>query len=458
MRQDMMSIPRRALHRLVLGVPALILPHRATAQVIDVGTGGTFGSLVTVPWGSLRPGDEVVLRPGSYSLPAVITSRGTPERPIVVRSAPGAVVRTSIVLDGARHVNLNGLVIERTRHSGVIVRRGSAFITIEGCTVRQCGLGLWIGDGAGGGHRFIDNLLHDNQTHGVAIDVINAPVGEETLISGNRIARNVMHGIEINGNRYIVEKNVVWDNGHGLSGTSGIHTFARDARQDAGKDNIIRYNIVWGQKETTGQDGNGIQLDQWCDRNQVYFNLCFGNDGAGIVLFDAAQNRVDNNTLYDNMQDSGGRHAYKADLVLASDFTKNVDHVFDNVLRNNLVVTRRAPVACVYVDPFAARRTREMAGNLYHHAGNGTAFVWNAVRLAGLAAWNAAKPGGPDLSADPMFVDPQRLLADPPDPAGLRPRLPATRTGSTANGAAATRDLLGAALTLPPIGALQPTV
>ena len=197
----MMSIPRRALHRLVLGVPALILPHRATAQVIDVGTGGTFGSLVTVPWGSLRPGDEVVLRPGSYSLPAVITSRGTPERPIVVRSAPGAVVRTSIVLDGARHVNLNGLVIERTRHSGVIVRRGSAFITIEGCTVRQCGLGLWIGDGAGGGHRFIDNLLHDNQTHGVAIDVINAPVGEETLISGNRIARNVMHGIEINGNR-----------------------------------------------------------------------------------------------------------------------------------------------------------------------------------------------------------------------------------------------------------------
>ncbi len=448
---------RRGLHRLALATPALLLGQRATAQVIDVGTGGTFGSLATVPWATLRPGDEVVLRPGAYSLPTVITARGTAERPIVVRGGPGVSIRTSIVMEGARHVRLEGLLIERARHSGVILRRGAAFITVSGCTVRQCGLGLWIGDGAGGGHRFLDNFLHDNQTHGVAIDVINAAVGEETLIAGNRIARNVMHGIEINGNRYIVENNLVWDNGHGLSGTSGIHTFAKDARQDAGKDNIIRYNVVWGQKETTGQDGNGIQLDQWCDRNQVYFNLCFGNDGAGIVLFDAAQNRVDNNTLYDNMRDSGGRHAYKADLVLASDFTKNVDHVFDNVLRNNLVVTRRPANACVYVDPFAARRTRDMTGNLYFHAGQGTTFVWNAVRLANLAAWNAAKPGGPDLSADPMLADTQRLASDPPDPAGLRPRLAATRVGSPLSGVTVTRDLLGTVLASPPIGALQPT-
>ncbi len=454
----MIDISRRVLlgEVLILGLPALILPHRAEAAVVDVGTGAAITSLATVPWATLRPGDEVVLRPGTYSLPVVITSRGTAERPIVVRGVPGAVVRTSIVMEGARHVRLEGLVIERTRHSGVIIRRGSAFITVAGCIVRQSGLGLWIGDGAGGGHRFLDNFLHDNQTHGVAIDVINAPLGEETLIAGNRIARNAMHGLEINGNRYIVENNLVWANGHGLSGTSGIHTFARDAQQDAGKDNIIRYNVVWGQKETTGQDGNGIQLDQWCDRNQVYFNLCFGNDGAGIVLFDAALNRVDNNTLYDNMLDSGGQHAYKAELVLASDFTKNVDHVFDNVLRNNLVVTRRPPIACVYVDPFAARRTREMAGNLFHHAGGGTTFVWNAVRLAGLAAWNAAKPGGPDFSADPQFTDPQRLAADPPDVAGMRPRLAATRAGRTLAGVSAMRDLLGAALASPPIGALLP--
>ncbi|WP_431284861.1 right-handed parallel beta-helix repeat-containing protein [Humitalea sp. 24SJ18S-53] len=452
----MMKISRRGLQVMALALPALTLARHAQAAVIDVGTGGRYASLATVPWATLRPGDEVVLRAGTYSLPTVITARGTAAQPIVVRALPGAIIRESIVFDGAQHVRLDSLFIERTRHSGVIIRRASSFITVAGCTIQNCGLGIWIGDGAGGGHRLIDNTLQDTQTHGIAVDVVNAPLGQETLIAGNRVARNAMHGMEINGNRYIVEGNIVWDNGHGLSGTSGIHTYSKDAAQASGSDNIIRYNIVWGQKETTGQDGNGIQLDQWCDRNQVYFNICFGNDGAGIVLFDAAECRVDNNTLFDNMRDSGGQHAYKADLVLASDFTKNVNHTYDNVLRNNLVVTLRRNIASVYVDPFASSRTREMAGNMFHHAGGGTTFVWNATRLANLAAWNAAKPGRPDLSADPRFVDPQRLALAPPEATGLRPRLAATRSGLALADMPPTRDLLGAALTALPIGALLP--
>lgn len=452
----MHDIGRRAACTLGLAAPALLLPHRAEATVFDVGPGARITSLTGVPWTSLRPGDEVVLRPGVITAPfIIIPARGAPDRPIVVRGQDGAIIRGSLVMEGAQHVRLENLVIERTPHSGVIIRRGASHITVQGCTVRHSGLGLWIGEGAGGGHRLLDNHLHDTQTHGIAIDVVNAPAGQETLIAGNRVARNVMHGMEINGNRYIVERNIVWDNGHGLSGTSGIHTFARDARQDAGKDNIIRYNIVWGQKETTGQDGNGIQLDQWCDRNQVYFNLCFGNDGAGIVLFDAAQNRVHNNTLIDNMHDSGGRHAYKADLVLASDYTKNVDHTTDNVLRNNLVLTRRAANACVYVDPFTSRNTREMAGNLYHHAGGGRHFVWNRNPVATLAAWNALKPGGPDLSMDPLLTDIARLAGETPDAAGARPRLAALARGLPID-IPAPRDLLGTALSTPPVGALLP--
>jgi len=94
------------------------------------------------------------------------------------------------------------------------------------------------------------------------------------------VYRNGMHGMEINGNRYIIEHNIVWENGIGLSGTSGIHIFAKDKQQGTGQFNIIRYNTISGQKETDGQDGNGIQLDEWCDNNQIYFNVTFANDGA----------------------------------------------------------------------------------------------------------------------------------------------------------------------------------
>jgi len=141
--------------------------------------------------------------------------------------------------------------------------------------------------------------------------------------------------------------------------------------------------------------------------------------------------------------------------VLASDFTKNVDHSFDNVLRNNLVLTRRPANACVYVDPFTSRRTREMAGNLYHHAGGGQHFVWNRNNVPSLAAWNALKPGGPDLSADPLLADIARLAGETPDAGGARPRLASLARGLPIS-MPVPLDLLGTALTGPPVGALLP--
>ncbi len=442
---------RHLIGHLPIATPVLFSAWSAAAATIEVGAGASVSTPARIPWSSLAPGDEVVLRSGNHTEMMVVTARGTAARPIVIRAQPGAVLASTVVFEGAQHVRLEGLTIQRSRLSGVIIQRGSVGVTVQDCTVRDCGLGIWIGDGAGGAHRLIGNTLIDNQTHGVAIDVINAPIGQEGLIAGNRVARNGMHGMELNGNRYIVEGNLVWDNGLKLSGTSGIHTYCKDPQQDAGRDNIIRYNMVWGQRETTGQDGNGIQLDQWCDRNQVYFNICFANDGAGIALFDSSDNFVANNTLYDNMRDSGGRHAYKADLVLASDYTRNVDHVANNIIRNNLVVTRRRGIASIYVDPFG-RRSREIAGNHVHHVGSEVPLVWNRNRVADLRAWNAAKPGGPDAQGDPQLRDTALLARQPPDAEGLRPRL--ALAGLPLPEGIAQRDFLGVAWTTPPIGAL----
>jgi len=427
----------------------------ARAQTVDVGPDRGIRTPSAVPWTTLRPGAEVVIRAGTYREPIVIGSQGSAAQPIVVRGEGTVIIENSIVLHGARHVVLRNLQIQNAQYPGFVIRAGASFVTVQDSVVRNSALGIWIGEGAGGGHRLLNNTLHDTRTHGIAIDVVNAPAGQETLIAGNRVYRNAMHGMEINGNRYIIENNVVWENGIGLSGTSGIHLFAKDARQGTGRFNVIRYNTVSGQRETTGQDGNGIQLDQWCDDNQVYFNVTFANDGAGIVLFDAANNIVANNTLYDNMRDSGGKHAYKADFVIASDFTKNVDHSFGNVVRNNLIYTIRPTNYSIYVDRFSARNTKEISNNvLYHADSTRNRFFWDGNTGRDIAAWNRLKPGGPDHDYDPMLADPALASRDLAGSRGLMPRRgsPVANAG-IAVPSLALRDVAGVAMAKLPIGA-----
>lgn len=451
--QAAVRLPTAVLFASLLALAAS--PTSAIAKQVEVGPGKAIHNPSAVPWSTLQPGDEVVIFPGSYADPLIITSQGNAGQPIVVRGEGNVVINNSVVMEGAAHVVVRGLAIRNARHSGFILRRGANYVTIRDSSVANSGLGIWIGDGSLGRHQLLNNDLWENRTHGIAIDVINLEAGEETLISGNTISRNVMHGIEINGNRYIVERNVVRDNGTGLSGTSGIHVFAKSPKQGTGLYNVIRYNITSGQKETTGQDGNGIQLDQWCDYNQVYFNISMDNDGAGIVLFDAANNLVANNTLVGNMIDRGKRHAYKADLVIASDYTKNVDHAYGNTIVNNLVYTTRLGVRPVYVDRFGASRMKMFGNNiLFRESSSGPLFFWAGTSGSDIEAWNKLKPGPPDFGADPQLTDVARAKADVTAWRGLIPRVGSYAASSgIGTGLEIQSDMTGAILTPWPIGA-----
>ncbi len=427
------------------------LPCAACAAVYEVWSPGD------VPWSQLAPGDRVVLH-GTLAGPIVIRGRGSPDRPIVVSAAPGSVVKGAVVIEDARHIVVDGLTVRDSPQAAFILRDGAEAITIRNSQASASAIGIWIGAGAGGDHRILDNVVHDNQGDGIAIDVINASPGQETVIAGNQVFRNGIHGVEINGNHYIVEHNIVHDNGFATSGASGIHTYAKDATEDAGKHNIIRYNISYGNIDRSAQDGNGIQLDQWCDDNQVYFNLAFDNDGAGIVLFDAANNVIENNTLYGNMRDPGRSHAYKADLVVASNYTKNVDHAFGNVLRNNLVQALQAGHYAIYVDSFSSRHMKAIGGNDFVHADEGSPlFFWAGQRGRDMAYWNTLKPGAPDVSIVPRFLDPGR----PFDPVTRRSGLelqagsPLAAAGVAGSSPAVT-DLAGARLNQLPVGAFGP--
>ncbi len=411
---------RRGIIRLGLLVLLAAPSGGATAATYDVGPGQPVASPTQVP--PLAPGDRVVLH-GALSGPITVPSRGTREQPIVISGAPGSTIDGSVVLEGARHVVLERLTIRHSHYPGIVLRAGAADDTVRDNTVSETGLGIWIGSGAGDGHHILGNTVHDNSGDGIAIDRINAALGRETVIAGNHVFHNGIHGIEINGNRYIVEHNIVHDNGFATYGASGIHVFAKDAREDTGKHNVIRYNVSYHNTDRQMQDGNGIELDQWCDDNEITFNLAFGNDGAGIVLFDAADNLVANNTLFGNMRDPGHTHVFNGDLVVASDATKHVDHAAGNTLRRNLVVATDSRHYAIYVDGYASRHTKEIAGNnLVQQAEGGRLYFWKGETGRDVARWNALKPGAPDFSAPPDFANP----ATPYDPAtgrsGLVPR------------------------------------
>lgn len=396
----------------------------------------TVARLADVPFSALGPGSTVIVRAGTYDGPVYVAARGSAEASVTIKAAPGAAptLTDSVVFENAVYVTVIGLTVRGARNSGFILRRGSAHVTVSGSTVAGSGLGIWIGDGAGAGHRITGNTLADNETHGIAVDVINAPPDDPSYILANTVTGNGIHGLEINGSGYVVEGNRVSGNGTRVSGTSGIHVFAKDADQDAGDRNTIRYNLVTGQHETTGQDGNGIQVDQWCDGNTVAFNVAAGNDGAGINLFDAARNTVVNNTVVGNMRDPGGRHVYRGEIVIASDYTRSIDRASDNRVLNNLVVSTRRDVAAIAVEATTVDNGNRIGPNLLANTMGGSLYLWGTAR----ADDGARLPLGaaaPDLVAAPRFVDPASPMAG-----GLALAAAPARPGLALG---ATRDITG---------------
>jgi parallel beta-helix repeat protein len=433
---------------LALLLPVLAACNPADAQsrqsiLVDPAGGSlpgyrTVARLADVPFASLGPGSSVLVRGGTYGDVVTIGARGTADVPVTVAAEAGTrpVLSNSVVFENAAYVTVTGLTVRGAANSGFIIRRGSSHVTVEGATVTQSGLGIWIGDGAGSGHRITGNTVADNKTHGVAVDVINAPAEDPTFILSNTVTGNGIHGMEINGSGYVVEGNRVSGNGVALSGTSGIHVFARDADQDAGDRNTIRYNIVTGQKETTGQDGNGIQIDQWCDGNVVAFNVAADNDGAGLNLFDAASNLVANNTATGNMRDSGGRHVYRGEIVLASDYTKNVDRTAGNRVLNNIAYATRPGVAAIVVEATTTDNGNAIGPNFIGSAAGGPLYRWG-TKATGDGAGLPLHGQGPDLSGPPAFRDPQTPMTG-----GLALTAPPARAGIPLG---ATRDLAGRA-------------
>lgn len=370
-------------------------------------------TMMEVPWARLAPGSRVIVSSGNYDGVTTITSHGTQASPITVAAADAAhppVLGNSVDLQGAAWVQVSGLVVQSPDFAGFVIRQASHHVTVADSAVHGAPIGISITDGAGIGNRLLRNTVTDSATQGISVEV-NADPAERSLIQRNEVLRSGQHGIELRASHYQVESNIVSASGQASGGTSGIHVFSGGPLEDSGDDNLIRYNRSYANVDGVAVDGNGIELDQWCDANLVAYNLAWGNDGAGVIVFDGKDNAIVGNTTYGNGLDSGHTHVALGEIILNA---TSAGAVTGNRVWNNLLASTHDGVPALYVDSRALAGANAIGANLYANSATGGALVrWGDGTLLRTAAAIDAATGAAGSAVDaPSFADASQPLRD----------------------------------------------
>jgi parallel beta-helix repeat protein len=392
---------------LILLAGALSTPVGAT--VFTVGPDKTFATPEQIEWSEVHPGDKVVIYPGTY--PSLLGTgnsmalngvKGTAAKPITVEASSAASIPKLdagiVITGGSEFVTLSNLDVSRPvtqQYAAVVVQGSAANIVLSGLNVHDSFVGVEFTE-TGLQNVLRTSQIYDNLKHGVTAAPTNtafvANAGHRSLMTGNVIHDNGAHGIEITGSYWTVEHNRVTHNGGSVHGTSGIHIYSSTdvSSPHECSHNVISYNYLTGQQDLDGTDGNGIQVDDFCDYNTMAFNVLWANAGAGISVLDSMGNVVFSNTSYSNATDTGRVHKYpgvfRGEIILGSmaNLCSNPNvlpsrcHVAagrssGNVVQNNLVVSGQSAVPGVFVSPNAAKQNSNyLYQNMYHTLGSST--------------------------------------------------------------------------------------
>ncbi|MBQ0937715.1 right-handed parallel beta-helix repeat-containing protein [Ideonella paludis] len=426
-------------------------------------------------WSFFQPGDVLVIYPAANgaawlptgslgSAPAlnIDSARGTAMAPIKVMGAAGQVVKLGQglnITNGTQHLQVSGLDITDPRpgRHAVVIDGGSSDIVLRANRIHDAALnGLNITPAAG--PRLLigpDNVLANNRGNGAAIGAsgLNPITGAlGSYFTGNTVTGNGRHGVSSEASYWSIERNQVLSNGTLVGGTSGIHLFSPSDNAAPDCDgNVVAYNYVNGQQDSQQADGNGIQIDHFCDYNIVAFNVAWGNAGAGISLLVGRGNYIVANTVGGNATDTNRLRfsgVFRAEIGLASSTSvcyNNDDYgqclgwlpvpagrSGGNFIYGNLVYSTQAAVPAIgatpdFSDP--ARHSNALYPNLFFNGGGGANLLWRGVgystvadidRVTGMSAYGGgnavevpafANPGAPGKGSDGL-----RLLKRPSQP------------------------------------------
>jgi parallel beta-helix repeat protein len=379
-----------------------------------------FQGFVSINGDAIQPGDTLILLADKGNFTNEVMDigykSGTAGNPILItKNNTGIPVIDSgyVALQNASYFILDNITIQQSPYSAINVQDSVSNIVIRNCVLTTSAQGIGIKSSTGDNNLIENCIITNNEYHGIGIDSNACSPGNETIIRNCIISDNGYHGIELDGNYYIIEENIVERNGNSVIGTSGIHVFAWPY-SNRGLHNIIRYNFCNDNIEIEvggfGPDGNGIQLDQYTGFNQVYYNICLDNDGAGISVLDSRSNEIYNNSLASNYEDSAGGHVglkFLAELAVMSLLPNSNYHSKNNIIKNNFVYAEDSILAVGIDNESITVGGNVFSHNLYWNRDNNDVWQWGDITGNDDSTWNYI------ASASDFIEDPNWTVPDP---------------------------------------------
>lgn len=264
--------------------------------------------------------------------------------------------RAGVLIRNSSGITLSKLNVSRSVDptkdvAALLIDAGSENNIVEYVNVDNAMHGIAIGGSgdpltgpAGAGNIIRNNGVGGNialngitigKNSGSKVEASHQTVPFGTLIDGNTVSGNGGHGIDVdNSGKVKITNNVVANNGYTdkeAGGYSGIHLYTASDNGTCNSNQVL-YNYVWGTvSRRGGTDGNGIQIDNFCDDNAVGYNVIWNNDGAGIAVYNAARNQVFSNTVgFNSMQEMRAvefdpKTSAVGEIVLSACVDRNTD-------------------------------------------------------------------------------------------------------------------------------------
>ncbi|MGW7434656.1 right-handed parallel beta-helix repeat-containing protein [Streptomyces sp. NPDC054849] len=457
---------------------------------------------------TIGPGDA-----GSALKPVVIDSYGSGRATIATRGTAGIAVYNTAGVE-IRNLNLVGDAKAQRSADGIsffndrLDRKPLDHVRISRVDVSRFQHGIRLGTGPkSSGFRDIqvdDAAVHHNQdaglvTYGPPFAARQPGYAHEKLLvtrvkaysnPGDPAAddRNTGSGIVLGSLRgATVQQSVSYDNGAKSSaraqeGPEGIWTY--DSTRV-----VIQNNKAYRNRTGSRVDGGGFGLDNNVSSSVLQYNLSYGNDGAGFLVYSGESTNAhkDNVVRFNYSWDDARKLSWYGGIVAFGNLMRNLDIYHNTVIlrssgsdrppalrlrngmrgvgvRNNIFVTNGAPV--VASDTNYTQAFVRLQGNDYFSTGDWK-LQWGKAQYDDLDAWRT-RAGQERLGAVPTgsSADPCLLGAVAPvtDLAGATPLV--SQCADELEGAVTLRsvgvdpgpvDYFGARLsTAPSAGAAQP--
>ncbi|CAM5322166.1 hypothetical protein GCM10010343_31450 [Streptomyces avidinii] len=429
-----------------------------------------------------RPGDRLRLKggerfvggltigpghAGSASKPVVIDSFGTGRATIATRGTAGITVyntagveirNLALVGDAKAQRSADGITFFNDRRDG----KPLDHVRISGVDVSRFQNGIHLGTGPkSAGFRDIrisDSAVHHNQnaglaTYGPRFTPEKPRYAHEKLVitrvkaysnPGDPTAddRNTGSGIILGSLRGgTIQQSVSYDNGAKSSaraqeGPEGIWTY--DSTRV-----VIQHNKAYRNHTGSRVDGGGFGLDNNVSSSVLQYNLSYGNDGAGFLMYSGEPTNAhkDNVVRFNYSWDDARKLSWYGGIVAFGTRMRDLDIYHNTVIlrsngidrppalrlrngmsgvrvRNNIFVTNGAPV--VDSDTNYTQALVHLQGNDYFSTGDWK-LQWGNARYTDLDAWRS-RAGQEQMgdvltgsTADPCLMG---AVAPVTDPAG----------------------------------------